>query len=39
MPHASKAGVVGVVVVFMAAVGYMVLPGMVSGITGAGCVG
>ena len=38
MPHASKAGVVGVAVVFVAAVAYMVVPGMLSGITGSGCV-
>ena len=38
MPHASKAGVVAVVVVFLAAVAYMVLPGMVAAITGQGCI-
>jgi hypothetical protein len=38
MPHASRAGVVSVVVVFLAAIGYMILPGMVAGITGSGCV-
>ena len=38
MPHASKAGVVGVAVVFVAAVAYMVLPGMLAGITGTGCI-
>jgi len=38
MPHASKAGVVGVVVVFIAAVAYVVAPGMLATITGAGCV-
>lgn len=38
MPHASRAGVLSVVVVFMAAIGYMILPGMVDGITGTGCV-
>lgn len=38
MPHASKAGIVSVVVVFIAAVAYMVLPGMVAGVTGSGCV-
>lgn len=38
MPHASKAGVVSLVVVFIAAVAYMVVPGMITGITGAGCV-
>ena len=39
MPHASKAGVTGVVVVFIAAIAYMVLPSMVASITGAGCIG
>ncbi len=38
MPHSSKAGVVAIVVVFLAAVAYMVLPGMIAAITGAGCV-
>lgn len=38
MPHASKAGVVGVAVVFVAAVAYMVVPGMLTGLTGSGCV-
>mgnify|MGYP003381398230 CR=1 FL=1 len=38
MPHASKAGVVGVVVVFVSAVAYMVVPSMLTGITGSGCV-
>jgi hypothetical protein len=39
MPHASRAGVVSVVVVFIAAVAYMVVPGMLDGITGQGCIG
>ena len=38
MPHASKAGVVGVVVVFVSAVAYMVVPGMLSAIIGSGCI-
>ena len=38
MPHASKAGVVGLFVVFIAAVLYTVVPSMVSAITGSGCV-
>ncbi len=38
MPHASKAGVVGVVVVFISAVVYVVAPGMLATITGSGCV-
>ena len=39
MPHASKAGVIGIFVVFVAAVLYTVVPSMVSSVTGAGCVG
>jgi len=38
MPHASKAGVVSIVVIFMAGIGYMVLPGVVKAMTGTGCV-
>lgn len=38
MPHASKVGVISIAVVFLAAIGYMVLPGMISGITGTGCI-
>ena len=38
MPHASKAGVVSLVVVFVAVIGYLVLPGMLSGMLGDGCV-
>ena len=38
MPHASKAGVVGVVVVFVAIIAYLVLPGIVRAMTGSGCV-
>ena len=38
MPHASKTGVVSIVVVFIAAVAYMILPGMIAGVTGSGCV-
>lgn len=37
-PHASKAGVVGLLVVFLAAVLYVIAPSIVSGITGAGCI-
>lgn len=39
MPHASKAGVVGIFVVFIAAVMYTVVPSMIASITGSGCVG
>ena len=38
MPHASKAGVVGIVLVFVAIIGYLVLPGIVRAMTGSGCV-
>lgn len=38
MPHASKVGVVSLVVVFAAAVAYLVLPGMLDGILGKGCI-
>ena len=38
MPHASKTGVVGILVVFVSAVLYTVVPSMVASITGSGCV-
>ena len=38
MPHASKGGVVALVVVFVAAVAYLVLPSMLDGILGDGCI-
>lgn len=38
MPHASKSGVVGIVLVFAAVIGYLVLPGIVRSMTGSGCV-
>ncbi|MBD3783006.1 MAG: hypothetical protein IE926_08645 [Micrococcales bacterium] len=38
MPHASKASVVAIVVVFVAVIGYLVLPGIVRAMTGSGCV-
>ncbi len=38
MPHASKIGVVSLVVTFVAAIGYLVLPGMLDGILGRGCI-
>jgi hypothetical protein len=38
MPHASKVGVISIVVVFICAVAYLVLPGMVDGILGSGCI-
>ena len=39
MPHASKMGVISIVVVFISVIGYLVLPGMVAAAMGSGCVG
>ncbi len=38
MPHASKAGVVGVALVFLAVLAYLVGPGIVRAMLGAGCI-
>lgn len=38
MPHASKVGVISVVVVFVAAIAYLTLPGMLTALLGAGCI-
>lgn len=38
MPHASKAGIVGIAIVFLAVIAYLVLPGVVTTMTGTGCV-
>jgi hypothetical protein len=38
LPHASKIGVISLVVTFVAAVAYLVLPGMLNGILGEGCI-
>ena len=38
MPHASKVGVISIVVVFLAAIGYMIVPSMIASITGSGCI-
>ncbi|WP_220093482.1 hypothetical protein [Flexivirga caeni] len=38
MPHASKVALVGLAVVFLAAIGYKVLPAMLNGIMGSGCI-
>jgi len=38
MPHASKVGVVSIVVVFVSAVAYLALPSMLNGILGSGCI-
>ena len=39
MPHASKVGVISIVVVFICAIAYLVLPGMLMAIMGSGCIG
>jgi hypothetical protein len=39
MPHASKLGVVSIVVVFIAAIAYLVLPGILKALMGSGCIG
>jgi len=39
MPHASKVGVISIVVVFFCAIAYMVLPGLVGSLMGSGCIG
>ena len=38
MPHASRVGVISVVVVFVAAIAYLLLPGMLTGLLGVGCI-
>lgn len=38
MPHASKVGIISAVVVFFAAIGYMVVPAMLDSVTGSGCL-
>ena len=38
MPHASKAGVVGIFVVIVAAIAFVVAPGIVDSILGNGCI-
>ncbi len=38
MPQASRVGVISIVVVFLSAIGYMILPSMITGITGSGCI-
>jgi hypothetical protein len=38
MPHASKIGVISIVVVFVCVVAYLVLPGMVDTMLGKGCI-
>ena len=38
MPHASKLGVVSIVVVSLCAIAYMVLPGLIDSLMGSGCI-
>lgn len=38
MPHASKVGVISIFVIIMAAVAYMIVPSIISGIIGSGCL-
>ena len=38
MPHVSKGGLIGVFVVLGAALLYLVIPGILSGFLGDGCV-
>ena len=38
LAHVSKVGVTSVVVVFACAIAYLVLPGMLNGILGKGCI-
>ncbi len=39
MPHASKAGIVGIFVVVLAAIAFVVAPSIVDSILGSGCIG
>ena len=38
MPHASKVGVISLVVVFIAVLAYLTLPGMLDALMGKGCI-
>lgn len=38
MPHAAKGAVGGIVAMLAAAIGYLILPGILDGILGSGCV-
>lgn len=38
MPHASKASVIGIVVIFCAIIGYLILPAIAKAMLGSGCV-
>lgn len=38
MPHSSKIGIISVVTVFVAAIAYLTLPGLLTALLGAGCI-
>ena len=38
MPHASTGGVIGLVIVFIAVIAYLILPGILDAMLGSGCV-
>lgn len=38
MPHASKAGVIGLAVILLAALAYLIVPGIVQSMLGRGCI-
>jgi hypothetical protein len=38
MPHAGTVGVISLVTVFVAAIAYLILPGMLEAMLGSGCV-
>lgn len=38
MPHASRAGVIGGVVIFVAAIAYFVFPAIIDSMMGSGCL-
>ncbi len=38
MHHASTGGIIGLVIVFVAVIGYLILPGILDAMMGTGCV-
>ncbi|OLT22344.1 hypothetical protein BJF81_00300 [Ornithinimicrobium sp. CNJ-824] len=38
MPHASTGGIIGLVIVFIAVIAYLILPGILDAMMGTGCV-
>lgn len=38
MPHASRVGIISLVIVFVAAIAYLTLPGMLAALLGSGCI-